>query len=100
MRSTCEGLTIGSVAGSTPSPGRKGVIGGVSPLSAPNIVIPLGIGIGIAMPAIPVSAPIFIPAIPVSAPIFFIGGFCCAATGAAKAANASGAASTSDSFIY
>ncbi len=37
---------------------------------------------------------------PVSAPIFFIGGFCWAATGEVKAANANGIASTSDIFIY
>ena len=110
-----DGFASGSVLGSTPAPGRKGVTGGTSPRSPGIMIIPLGIGMGMAisivspdmpaipaipvsapifMPAMPVSAPILIPAIPVSAGIFFIvaggltGGFCCAAAGATANASA------------
>jgi len=46
-RTVCVGFTDGTVAGSTPAPGRNELTGGVKPMRPGIIGIPFGMGIGI-----------------------------------------------------
>jgi hypothetical protein len=101
-RTVCIGFTDGTVAGSTPAPGRNELTGGVKPTSPGIIGMPFGIGIGIPaamlsplMPGMFIAvgfaadfAPAFsddgvlaescvMPGIPAMGSGFFAGGFFC-----------------------